>query len=423
MRRPLFVLLTLFATVFAAGIATATEQSVRGGISVIVLDAGHGGNDPGAHYAGVYEKDITLKVVLRLGKRIEQEMQGVKVVYTRTTDKSLAPTKQEDLQARADIANKAGGDLFLSVHVNASPFAAARGAETLVMGESSKEQQYNEDALYENNRDDLIDMSDERTAAIVRAYIQNLQFTYGEYSMAMASCIQKNYEVCGRRSRGIKPQLLRVLYATDMPGVLTEIGFLSNPKEAAYLKSEKGINEIVQALFRSVKEYSARLSQLRGETLAHNEPTETKPAANSGRPAPETRPEPKPEQPVRTAPAPTTPTPTTQPAPKPAPQPTVPTPAPAPKPQNRQPADETNQPIRYTVQIRAAMTEVPLRSELFKSYRNETKQIIGSGQYRYKYCVGAYDTYAAAQNKLREVRKEFPDAFIVRYRGSHIVKQ
>lgn len=395
MRRPLFVLLTLFATVFAAGIATAAEQSARG-ISVIVLDAGHGGNDPGAHYAGVYEKDITLKVVLRLGKRIEQEMPGVKVVYTRTTDKMLAPTKQEDLQARADIANKAGGDLFLSVHVNASPFAAARGAETLVMGESSKEQQYNEDALYENNRDDLIDMSDERTAAIVRAYIQNLQFTYGEYSMAMASCIQKNYEVCGRRSRGIKPQLLRVLYATDMPGALTEIGFLSNPKEAAYLKSEKGINEIVQALFRSVKEYSARLSQLRGETLAHSEPAETKPAANNNRPAPEPEPETKP---------------------------TTTTPAPAPKPQNRQPAaDETNQPIRYTVQIRASMTEVPLRSEQFKSYRNETKQIIGTGQYRYKYCVGAYDTYAAAQNKLREVRKEFPDAFIVRYRGSHIVK-
>ncbi len=108
------------------------------------------------------------------------------------------------------------------------------------MGESTKEQRYNEDALYENNRDDLIDMSDERTAAIVRAYIQNLQFTYGEYSLAMARFIQSNYVKTGRRSRGVKPQLLRVLYATDMPGVLTEIGFLSNPKEAVYLKSEAG---------------------------------------------------------------------------------------------------------------------------------------------------------------------------------------
>ena len=70
------------------------------------------------------------------------------------------------------------------------------------MGESPKEQRYNENALFENNREDLIDMSDERTAAIVRAYIQNLQFTYGEYSMALARCIQNNYLKAGRHSRG-----------------------------------------------------------------------------------------------------------------------------------------------------------------------------------------------------------------------------
>jgi len=140
MRTHLFALLALLATFSVTKHAAAAEQSA-GGINVIVLDAGHGGTDPGAHYAGVYEKDITLKVVLRLGKLIEQGMPGVKVVYTRTTDKALAATKQDDLQARADIANKAGGDLFLSVHVNASHFTAARGAETLVMGESTKEQQ------------------------------------------------------------------------------------------------------------------------------------------------------------------------------------------------------------------------------------------------------------------------------------------
>ncbi|MCM1300947.1 MAG: N-acetylmuramoyl-L-alanine amidase, partial [Bacteroides cellulosilyticus] len=297
-----FVLAALFF--FLAGNAASAAQAARG-ISVIVLDAGHGGNDPGAHYAGVYEKDITLKVVLRLGKLIEQEMPGVKVVYTRKTDKHLGATKNEDLQARADIANKAGGELFLSVHVNASHFAAARGTETLVMGESTKEQRYNGDALYENHRDDLIDMSDERTAAIVRAYIQNLQFTYGEYSLALANCIQQNYKATGRSSRGVKPQLLRVLYATDMPGVLTEIGFLSNPKEAAYLKSEKGINEIVQTLLRSVKEYSARLSQLRGDVSAGTHEThpkvertplpDTKPAAS---PSTTNKPAAQPEQPA-----------------------------------------------------------------------------------------------------------------------------
>lgn len=409
MRTSIFALLVLLATLSGIGHVAAAEQSARG-INVIVLDAGHGGTDPGAHYAGVYEKDITLKVVLRLGKLIEQEMPGIKVVYTRTTDKALAATKQDDLQARADIANKAGGDLFLSVHVNASHMAAARGVETLVMGESTKEQSYNEDALYENNRDDLIDMSDERTAAIVRAYIQNLQFTYGEYSLAMANCIQKNYAASGRHSRGVKPQLLRVLYATDMPGVLTEIGFLSNPKEAAYLKSEKGINEIVQALFRSVKEYSARLSQLRGEIAGNGQ------SSNAGQSAKPELPAPKPER--TTHPEPTS-------APSPAPK-SVPAKTPASpqavQTQTREPAVETNAPIRYTVQLKASQTEIPLQSEQFKSYHNTTKQLLGTGAYRYKYCVGDYETYAAAQRKLQEIRREFPDAFIVRYSGSRIVK-
>lgn len=394
MRTPLSArFLFLCAALCTPWNAAAAESSGRG-ISVIVLDAGHGGSDPGARYAGVNEKDITLKVVLRLGKRIEQEMPGVKVVYTRKTDKALGPTKYDDLQARADIANKAGGDLFLSVHVNASRQSAARGTETLVMGESTKEQRYNEDALYENNRDDLIDMSDERTAAIVRAYIQNLQFTYGEYSLALANCIQKNYAACGRGSRGVKPQLLRVLYATDMPGALTEIGFLSNPEEAAYLKSEKGIDEVVQTLFKSVKEYSAHLSQLRGETAGEGQPA-------AERPVPETNPE-------RTV------------CPENEPEPSV---MPAQQPQKRQPAAGKDRPVRYTVQIRASMTEEPLDSKQFKSYRNATKQLLGTGRFRYKYCVGDFDTYAAARKKLKEVCREFPDAFIVRFEGSRIVKQ
>lgn len=411
--RVAFVLSALFLLV--AGNTASAAQPARG-ISVIVLDAGHGGNDPGAHYSGVYEKDITLKVVLRLGKRIEQEMPGVKVVYTRKTDKQLGETKNEDLQARADIANRAGGDLFLSVHVNASHFAAARGTETLVMGESTKEQRYNGDALYENHRDDLIDMSDERTAAIVRAYIQNLQFTYGEYSLALANCIQQNYTASGRSSRGVKPQLLRVLYATDMPGVLTEIGFLSNAKDAAYMKSDKGINEIVQALLRSVKEYSARLSQLRGDVSAD--------APQTPRPKVERTPLPDTKPAATPAPAAAQPSATDKPAPRPTQQqpaaqtPQRPAPASTPQPS----AADTAQPVRFAVQIKAAEKTLPAGSEELRSYRNEARQLLGEGRYRYKYCVGSYETYAEAHLRLGEVRKEFPDAFIVRYQGSRIVK-
>ncbi|MDO4759113.1 MAG: N-acetylmuramoyl-L-alanine amidase, partial [Rikenellaceae bacterium] len=251
--RFLRIFLTLVVALFATPLLA---QNSRYGVETVVLDAGHGGSDPGAVYGGVKEKDITLKVVLRLGKKIEREMPGVKVVYTRTTDKQLAPTKIEDLQRRADIANKAEGDLFISVHVNAAKATSARGVETLIMGETPKEQSYNKNALFESNRDDLLDMSDEREAAIIRAYIQNLQFTYGEYSTTMARCIQQRYMKAGRHSRGVKPQPLRVLYATNMPGVLTEIGFLSNKEEAAFLKSDKGLNTLVDALFQALQDYS-----------------------------------------------------------------------------------------------------------------------------------------------------------------------
>ena len=386
--RPLLLLLFAAATVLTN---VAVAGNIAHGFEVVVIDAGHGGKFPGAHYGGLYEKDLTLKVALKLGKLIEDGMPGVKVVYTRKTDKALGPDLASDLQARADIANKAGGDLFVSIHVNAARATAARGVETLIMGESPKEQRYNENALYESNREDLIDMSDERTAAIVRAYIQNLQFTYGEYSMAMARCIQNNYLKAGRHSRGIKPQLLRVLYATDMPGVLTEIGFMSNPQEAAYMKSEKGQNEIAASLYQAVRDYSAYVVGTRmaeeeqvnalAKTVAPEpaaEPAKTvaeKPKAEAAKPAAE---KPRTETPARVA---------EKPAQKPA-----------------------AQPLRYTVQLMASATQVPVSSAQFRDYKGKVKQFTSEGRFPYKYCVGEYETRDAAQRKAAEVRKVFPGA-------------
>ncbi|MDE6507592.1 MAG: N-acetylmuramoyl-L-alanine amidase [Alistipes sp.] len=367
------ILLALAATVRTH---LAPAQNTSCGVRVVVIDPGHGGDDPGAHYFGTDEKTLTLKVALKLGKLIEEGMPGVKVVYTRTTDKALAPTKIEDLQARADIANKAGGDLFVSIHVNAARESAARGVETLVMGESPKEQRYNEEALYENNRDDLIDMSDERTAAIVRAYIQNLQFTYGEYSLAMARFIQNNYVKTGRHNRGVKPQLLRVLYATDMPGVLTEIGFLSNPKEAVYLKSEAGQQEIARSLFTAVKNYSDYVLETR---RAGGEPVVEKPA------------------------------------PKPLPAPAAPEPA-------AQEQPEKKGGVHFAVQILSSKKKVAPDSSEFKNYRGRVSEYTADGEYRYKYCVCISDTKAQAQQQIEEVRKTFPGAFIVRCKGDKIAK-
>lgn len=133
MLRALFVFLLFSAAVPLPNGAAA--QNIAHGVQVVVIDAGHGGKFPGAHYAGIQEKDLTLKVALKLGKLIEEQMPGVTVVYTRKTDKELGDTLLADLQKRADIANAAGGDLFLSIHVNAAKSATARGVETLVMGD------------------------------------------------------------------------------------------------------------------------------------------------------------------------------------------------------------------------------------------------------------------------------------------------
>ena len=192
--RLLFVSLLVSAALLSNA---AVAGNIAHGVSVVVIGPGHGGRLPGAHYGSIYEKDLVLKVGLRLGKLIEEGMPGVKVVYTRTTDKMLGATLAEDLQKRADIANEAGGDLFISIHANAAAATAAKGVEVLIMGETPKEQRYNTEALYESNREDLIDLATEPNAAIVRARIQNLQITYGEYSMAIARCIERSFREAG----------------------------------------------------------------------------------------------------------------------------------------------------------------------------------------------------------------------------------
>ena len=367
------------------------------GVKVVVLDPGHGGKFPGAVWGGVKEKDLTLSVALKLGALIEEGMPGVKVVYTRKTDKQLGDELIDDLQARADIANKSKGDLFLSIHVNASKDRSARGVETLVMGETPKEQQYNEAALISSNREEYIELVDdaEGTAAMKRAYVQNLQFTYGTYSMAFARSIQDSYRTHGRHMRkvGIKTKLLRVLFATNMPGALTEIGFMSNAQEMAYLKSEKGQREVARSLYDAVKSYADRVEAIR---RAEEDAERQDAAAASDRTD---------EPDAETEPAPGT------------------APASGAAAAKEAEAAGAERKTFYAVQLLASAEPVAARSAEFKSYRGQAKCYRGQGRLPYKYCVGEFPTAAAAQRKLKEVRKHFPDAFVVCCRGGEIVSK
>ena len=398
MKHVVWSLIFVLTLVLAGGNTYA--QNAGAGVRVIVIDAGHGGSFPGAIYSKVKEKDLNLKVALKLGALIEKELPEIKVVYTRKSDVALGKTLNEDLTQRANIANKAGGDLFISIHANAAPKATSvHGTETIIMGESEKETRYNESALYDNNKDELIDMSDENTAAMVRAYIQNLQFTYGEYSEMMARIMQTHYAKGGRNDRRVNRQLLKVLYATDMPSVLTEIGFMSNARELAYMNSEKGQNELARMLCNAVKEYVSHINRMSGDEV-DVEPAESAKPAQTAKPA-----EPvKPTEPVKSA----EPAKPVEPA-KPA-QPAV------------KAAVKSSMAEGYTIQVLASNKEISTSDAAFKTYRQKVKCYIGAGTLKYKYCYGEYPTRAEAQRNLATLRRTFSDAFVVHYSDGKIVK-
>ncbi len=392
---PKLLLTVGLALCLSAESATVGAQETARGLKVVVIDAGHGGpNFPGAVYGGVKEKDINLGVALELGRLIEEGMKGVKVVYTRTTDKQFSKDLKTDLKKRSDLANAADGDLFISIHANAARSSKIRGVETLIMGESSMETRFNSDVLYANNKDEFVDMSDSREAAIVRAYLQTLQFTYGQYSEAMARILQHNYSKGGRHVRSVKRQVIRVLYGTDMPSILTEVGFMTNPQELSYMKSKKGQQEIARTIYRSVRDYDAfvrgslQLVDVPETRLddpeADEEQTETTEEQNAAAASVNSAEAEKPAEPVK--------------------------------------AEKPDVEEGYTIQIISSHRRISLNSSSLKSYRGRAREMIGTGKLPYKYCVGKYPTRAAAAKELPAVRKRFSDAFVVHYKGDKIVK-
>lgn len=393
----LLTILLLFALVLHNNVASA--ENVAQGVKVIVIDAGHGGKFPGARYGGYSEKNINLQMALKLGAMIEKGMPEVKVVYTRKTDKSFSTSLREDLQARADIANNANGDLFISIHANAHPKSTAtKGVETLIMGESELETSENEAILFANNKEEFFDMSDKSTAAIVRAHIQNLQFTYGEYSEVMARLVQKHYAKLGRVNRGIRKQPLRVLYATDMPSILTEIGFMSNSTELKYITSESGQKELVGALYAAVKDY---VTYVKKSLLVEASAESASEAKVVQQPT---------AQPAKQ--------PTKQPAAQPAKKPAAPQ-----KTTTAQKSTTKPSAVRYAVQVMASKSEVSVNDSRFGSYKGKVRQVRAEGAYSYKYCVGDYADRASAQASVATVRKSFPQAFVIAVQDGKVVKK
>ncbi|HVU84046.1 MAG TPA: N-acetylmuramoyl-L-alanine amidase [Puia sp.] len=277
-------------------------------IRTLVIDPGHGGQFHGTRGLISSEEDVTLEISLKLGDAIKKNFPDIKVVFTRTTDASVnnATTLKDDLHARAQIANQARGDLFISIHCNSTRQPPGGYYERRVVGHKRKleyvgrgkkrrkkwvnapiyksywvknmrvgtetyiwkagKQDNKTDAISERDEsgEDVTDSTDESfdmSSPEARMRAQLYEKKFFDNSALFASLVEQSFAAAGRQSYGVKQRDvgIQVLQATGMPSVLIEVGFLSNKEEEEYLNSNNGQNEVVQNILDAFKRYKEQL--------------------------------------------------------------------------------------------------------------------------------------------------------------------
>ena len=250
------LIIFLFVFVFSGNFIVAQENRTK--IKTIVIDPGHGGKDSGTMGTKrfkIYEKHVALAVSLKLGKYISDAFPEVEVIYTRDSDFFL------ELNERTEIANKANADLFISIHCDGFTNPKPSGASVFVMGMSKLKANMDvamreNSAIYlEDNYKKKYDGFDPKSpeSYIVFSLMQN---TYLNQSLKIAEQVETQFSTrANRKSRGVKQAPFYVISRTNMPSILIECGFLTNPKEEEFLHSEIGQDYIASAIFRAFRSY------------------------------------------------------------------------------------------------------------------------------------------------------------------------
>ncbi|MRR20178.1 N-acetylmuramoyl-L-alanine amidase [bacterium] len=411
--------ITMPATLWSQPVAAENEW-------VVVIDAGHGGRDPGALGSKAKEKNINLAVALKTGKYISENLKDVKVIYTRKDD------TYPGLDERAEIANKNKADLFISIHSNAISDKRFSGAETYVLGQTMDEanlqvaMKENSVITYEKDYQTKYEGFDPTSAEsyIIFSLMQN---TYLKQSTEFATMIQNQFrDRVGRKDRGVKQAGFVVLWRATMPSVLVELGFVSNPEEEKYLLSEQGQDYLASAIFRAFRDYKQTIDSRSGMKPGNyvevtEEPevkpdTAGKPAAGSAGSTGSTGSTGKQVTEVSgpgATPADTGTTPSTQPA-KTA----------AEVPDNAQLKEKETLPsstaddIFFMVQISAMPRDKEMPQSQLKGIETITK--LDDGE-RIKYAAGKFSVYDDAIKYRRTLVLRFPDAFVIASRNGKIM--
>lgn len=433
-------LLALFIVLICINGTAFSQKKSAGQVKTVVIDAGHGGDKPGAIGRKSKEKNITLSLALKLGKLIEDNFPDVKIIYTRTTDVDIT------LAERARIANRAKADLFISIHCNSVDNSTPTGVETYVMGLSRSKanlevaKKENADILLEKDYKENSDYQgfdpNSPESFVMFAMYQN---AYIDKSLDFAGLIQDQYKSAIRTiNRGVKQAEFFVLYKTAMPAVLTEVGFISNPEEEQYLMSDEGQATVTVCLFKAFAAYKSQTEgtktptdfkiELKGYKSPTPKKTETvQPAKSSTDVAQQTTAETpvakeEPAMPSTMIPS-TAQTHVEPPLPMDEPKETTAQPTPTPSESEAlttevptpQPATNGNEAV-YKVQF---MTS----TQMLKANAREFKGITDYETYRQKniicYTSGRFASAREAAEYQKKVReKGFADAFVVAFLGN-----
>ena len=367
---------------------------------IVVLDAGHGGKDPGALGTYSKEKNINLNVVLRLGKLIKENCRDVTVIYTRQTDKFV------ELFERANIANNAKADLFISVHTNSTSGNNTLGTETysLTLDKAATNMEVvkreNSVIQYENNQQRYSANSLE-SKIMSEVIMSNNMRT----SALFAKSLQDEYRKIGRPNRGVHQQNFHVLRQVAMPSILTELGFISTPSEEAYLNSEQGINELATAIFNAFRKHiSPILRGIEEQPVVVNTP----PVVNN----------PQPE---------TTETEDTPQQNSPRQKETINNASPTkPAEQHSEISSQTNlkpksnnEKYQFKVQICTSDRQLHSNSEQFKGLKGVESYPVTTqnGKQQFIHTYGNSESYAEIAIIKNKLRQKFSDCFVVVFKG------
>ena len=391
------------------GSKTAQKAAQKKAFTV-VIDAGHGGHDPGAMGKLTQEKKLNLEVSQRLEQQIKLHHPDVKVVMTRKNDVFLT------LQQRADIVNKNKADLFICIHTNAAENRNVTGTETFVLGVDKM--QSNLDVAMRENAVMLLEDDYQTTYEgfdpnSVDSYImfELMQDQYIDQSLNFATLVQHQFTDIGRSDRGVRQAGFWVLHKSACPSVLIEMGFISNINEEKYLASDKGKEDITNSIYQAFEQYKSAYDRKHGIVKASQ--AESKPAeVKADKPAEAKADKPaeakaaKPEEAAKTAEAK---------ADKPA-ETAKPAEAKANKPEEAaKPAEaKADKPV-YKVQIFSTLKPVPAGDPTFRGLKN--CQCTKDGKF-YKYTYGEDADYQTILDIQQELKTKFKDCFIVAFLGN-----